>query len=151
MRARFFAPLFFGLGVVLPFAALASNLDDQEVATVKHCFYGASNHNLSDAQLLNYCEEAAKAYSKHLTGDTDAEERQEFSKSQALCEIYAASAAMTLHKVDIARTYATAARSTLNDLETNGYNKDIRSQSRRAIECFFEKDHDACTSLFPGG
>ena len=129
--------------------ARASNLSSGEVAAVKRCGYGASNYNLSNRQLFDSCRHAAGIYATHVRTADGAEEREQYLKSEALMEIYAATPAAALGLSSLSIHYRSDARAIWSRLASSGYSADIRSQSSRSIQCFFKHDMNACHSLFP--
>ncbi len=123
---------------------------DTDVLVLKTCAYGASDHKLTAAKFYSVCTRAAAVAHKHVETAPDLESRDEYRKNEAMMELYAGGAALEFGRRDEARVRVLRSKAIFTDLRDDGYNADIKSQSRRALACFFDHDQSACGSLFPG-
>ncbi len=129
--------------------APASLLSHDEANATHRCAYGGSNYALSSQALFAACRQAASIYAAHVRTADGPQQYDEYLKAQAVMQIYAAGAAEELGQRDVGTRYLRSARMILSNLTARGHTEDIRSQSRRTMRCFFEKDMEACHALFP--
>ncbi len=132
-------------------AAITPAEQTQQNEAMERCAKdGAGASTVSWSRVLSDCVSASQqAYALSLKADTESE-RQELLNNEALADIYTSAAAHKVGDDPTAQVALKRAHTVWTFLSLSGYNDRMKSLAQRSLRCWFQHDHAACASLFPG-